>query len=225
MRGIGIGQGLGWIVGLCLVCILGISPVQAAPITAIAEVRQHPPVAPVTIQGQVTVPSGAFASGTGDRGFALQDATGGIYVSTPDDWQIGLEQSIQVTGMVGDDGHGLLVLKPQRRNAVHWLDTIESPEPHWVSTGQVGEATEGELVQLMGAIVAPLRRDPPYGVGIMIDDGSGPVQVFINETTGITIPDWQLGQRLQVQGFSGQYEQYIEVSPRVREDIALLAQE
>jgi hypothetical protein len=35
-----------------------------------------------TIKGTVTVPSGAFASSTYDQGFAIQDKTGGIYIST-----------------------------------------------------------------------------------------------------------------------------------------------
>ncbi|NEO88317.1 MAG: DNA-binding protein [Spirulina sp. SIO3F2] len=217
-----ISQGFGWMMGLWLALTIGLSPIQAAPLQAIADIRHQPPSTPVTVQGQVTVPSGAFASGTGDRGFAIQDATAGIYISTPGNWQIGLDQAIQVTGTVQDDGHGLLVLKPQGTDDLRSLDSMKLNEPRLVSTGMVGEATEGELVRLVGAIVEPLRRDPPYGVGIMIDDGSGPVQVFVNETTGITIPDWTLGQRLKVQGFSGQYEQYIEVSPRVREDIVLI---
>jgi hypothetical protein len=36
----------------------------------------------VTVTGRVTVTSGQFESASFDRGFALQDSEGGIYVST-----------------------------------------------------------------------------------------------------------------------------------------------
>lgn len=43
----------------------------------------------VTVKGTVTVASRAFASSTFDQGFALQDKSGGIYVSLGTD--VGLE--------------------------------------------------------------------------------------------------------------------------------------
>ncbi len=48
---------------------------------SIAEARSLPLGTTVTIDGVVTVPSGAFSSSTFDQGFAIQDRTGGIYVS------------------------------------------------------------------------------------------------------------------------------------------------
>jgi hypothetical protein len=51
---------------------------------SIAEARSLPLGTIVTIDGVVTVPSGAFSSSTFDQGFAIQDRTGGIYVSVPD---------------------------------------------------------------------------------------------------------------------------------------------
>ncbi|MGB0562149.1 MAG: hypothetical protein ACPGVO_10135 [Spirulinaceae cyanobacterium] len=222
-----MGRFWGWLIVGWILGGLAIAPVVAAPTPPatpqpIAQVRQHLPDEPVTVQGIVTVPSGAFASGTGDRGFAIQDATAGIYISTAADWQLALNQAVQVTGSVQDDGHGLLVLAPQAPIQRRSLDADASLLPRSVSTGVVGEATEGELVQIQGKITEPPRRDPPYGTGILLDDGSGPVQVFINASTGIVVPDWQPGQWLRVQGFSGQYEQYIEVSPRVEADLVVV---
>ena len=51
---------------------------------SIAEARSLPLGTIVTIDGVVTVPSGAFSSSTFDQGFAIQDRTGGIYVSVPE---------------------------------------------------------------------------------------------------------------------------------------------
>lgn len=218
-------QHLGWMVGIWIALLCGgVDSAQAVELQAIAHIRQDPPTTIVTVQGNVTVPSGAFASGTGDRGFAIQDTTAGIYISTVEDWGVELGQAVQVTGAVHDDGHGLLVLEPTSRQSWHAIERTLQLTPHSVNTGEVGETTEGELVQLTGAIVEPLRRDPPYGVGIMLNDGSGPVQVFINQTTEIPVPDLAMGQSLQVQGFSGQYEQFIEVSPRVAADLAIYNQ-
>ena len=56
----------------------------AAKVISIAEARSLPLGTIVTIDGSVTVPSGAFSSSTFDQGFAIQDQTGGIYVSTAD---------------------------------------------------------------------------------------------------------------------------------------------
>src|ERR1700750_1095382 len=56
----------------------------AVHVISIAEARSLPPNTVVTVDGSVTVPSGAFSSSTGDQGFAIQDHTGGIYVSVAD---------------------------------------------------------------------------------------------------------------------------------------------
>jgi hypothetical protein len=60
----------------------------APKIISIAEARSLPLGTVVTIDGSVTVASGAFSSSTFDQGFAIQDRTDGIYVSTPDIWDL-----------------------------------------------------------------------------------------------------------------------------------------
>lgn len=68
----------------------------------IAEARSLPLGTVVTIDGVVTVPSGAFSSSTFDQGFAIQDRTGGIYVSVPDNGGLTLRQQVRVTGTLAD---------------------------------------------------------------------------------------------------------------------------
>lgn len=60
---------------------------------SIAEARSLPLGTVVTVDGSITVPSGAFNSSTFDQGFAIQDHTGGIYVSTPDNLGFAPRQS------------------------------------------------------------------------------------------------------------------------------------
>src|SRR5262245_15368178 len=78
---------------------------------SIAEARSLPLGTVVTIDGSVTVPSGAFSSSTFDQGFAIQDHTGGIYVSTADNLGFAPRQQVRVTGQLADTVlPGLLVL-------------------------------------------------------------------------------------------------------------------
>src|SRR5919106_6212015 len=58
------------------------APPGPKPIS-IAQARSLPLGTVVTIDGLVTVASGTFSSSTFDQGFAIQDNTGGIYVSVP----------------------------------------------------------------------------------------------------------------------------------------------
>src|SRR5262249_59829233 len=79
---------------------------------AIAEARSLPLGTVVTIDGSVTVPSGACASSAAplDQGFAIQDRTGGIFVSVDEDLGFAPRRQVRVTGQLADDGFGLLVL-------------------------------------------------------------------------------------------------------------------
>jgi hypothetical protein len=111
----------------------------------------------VTIDGSVTVPSGVSISSTFEQGFAIQDHTGGIYVSTPDNLGFAPRQQVRVTGTLADNVQpGLLVLNNVTDTKVHGSGPKVQPLP--VATGAGGEATEGKLVRITGTIIAA-RRD------------------------------------------------------------------
>src|SRR5262244_1343829 len=83
----------------------------APPTLSIAAARSLPLGTEVTVDGSVTVPSGAFSSSTFDQGFAMQDHTGGIYVSVADNLGCAPRQQVRVTGKLADSVlPGLLVL-------------------------------------------------------------------------------------------------------------------
>src|SRR5262245_46528410 len=77
-------------------------PQPPEKLISIAEARTLPLGTIVTIDGSVTVPSGAFSSSTFDQGFAIQDQTGGIYVSTSDNLGFTFKQQVRVTGELAD---------------------------------------------------------------------------------------------------------------------------
>jgi len=192
-------------------------------VISIADARNQPLGTIVTVEGSVTVPSGAFTASTFDQGFAIQDETAGIYVSTSENPKLNFNRRVRVTGVLADDGFGLLILRPASLADVEKVGGASLIKPEPVPTGDIGEATEGSLVEVTGT-VTQVRNDLPFGFAVFIDDGSGETQVFIPASTGINpfkIPFVVPGAHITVVGFSGQFETQYEVLPRHRGDIHL----
>jgi len=187
----------------------------------IAEARSLPLGTIVTIDGAVTVPSGAFNSSTFDQGFAIQDRTGGIYVSVPDNNGFTFRQQVRVTGKLADTVlPGLLVLVDVTEIKAHGSGPKVQPLP--VATGDVGENTEGQIVRITGTITQPIVNDLPFGFIIFINDGSGEVHSFVSASTGIDVSGLSPGQTIEVTGFSGQFANDFEVDPRTQADIRIV---
>jgi uncharacterized protein YdeI (BOF family) len=186
---------------------------------SIAEARSLLPGTVVTVDGSVTVPSGAFSSSTGDQGFAIQDHTGGIYVSVADNLGFAPRQQVRVTGELADSS-GLLVLINVTGIKAHGSGPKVQALP--VATGAVGEATEGKLVRITGTITQPIINDLPFGFIIFINDGSGEVHSFVSASTGIDVSGLSQGQTIELTGFSGQFGASFEVDPRFQSDIKVI---
>lgn len=205
-----------------LVLVLALAARVHAEVIPIAVARSLPAGSVVTVEGSVTVPSGVFASSTFDQGFGLQDETGGIYVSTAENPNLNFHRRVQVTGVVGDDGFGLLVLRPASLADVTKLAGASRVEPTPLPTGAISEATEGLLVEITGVLSRPIVNDLPFGYQVFVDDGSGETQIFIPASTGINpfqIPFLVRGDAVTAVGYSGQFLSQYEVLPRHRGDI------
>jgi|CXWL01.1.fsa_nt_gi hypothetical protein len=201
---------------------LALVPALSAQVLSIADAREQPAGTLVTVEGAVTVASGTYTSSTFDEGFALEDRTAGIYVSSAFNSGLGLHRRVRVTGIVGDDGFGQLVLRPAAPGDVVRRHGAFRVHPDAVDTGEVGEATEGSLVEVEGTITRPVVVDLPFGYQVFIDDGSGETQVFIAASTGINplaIPFIRPGRRIRAVGLSGQFLAQNEVLPRNRGDL------
>jgi hypothetical protein len=197
------------------------NPPVANPVISIAEARSLPLGTVVTIDGSVTVPSGAFSSSTFDQGFAIQDRTGGIYVSTSDNLGFAPRQQVRVTGTLADTVlPGLLVLVDVTSTKAHGSGPKVQALP--VTTGGVGEATEGSIVRITGTITQPIVNDLPFGFIIVVNDGSGEVNVFVCASTGIDVSGLSQGQTIEATGFSGQFADHFEVDPRFQTDIRVV---
>jgi hypothetical protein len=207
---------------LFAVLLLALRAAAAAETVSIADARSEPLGTVVTVQGTVTVPSAAFTSSTFDRGFAIQDSTGGIYVSTSFDPGLNLLLRVRVTGTLADDGFGLLVLRPASESDVTRLSGVALVAATAVDTGEVSEETEGLLVAVEGTITRGPTNDLPFGYSVFLDDGTGETQIFIPASTGVNpfrIPFVEPGRRIHVRGFSGQFQTQFEVLPRWNGDI------
>jgi hypothetical protein len=210
----------------------------------IAEARHQPLGTEVTVKGSVTVPSGTFNSFTFDQGFAIQDRTGGIYVSVLTDLHLRLHRRVRVTGTL-QDSFGLLILVPEDVEDVEVLPDWKRVEPQEVSTCDISERTEGRLVRVVGTVTRPseLDQDPVtghiFGYRVFIDsdphhscaDGSsGELEVFIAVGAGINPLEPPFSEiiavdnQIEVTGFSGEFttdpaNPHYEVNPRRPRDI------
>ncbi len=206
--------------GLIAAAALVLVPIPSGAANAIdiATTRSLPLGTVVTVDGSVTVPSGDFSSSTFDQGFTLQDRTGGIYVSIATDLGLSPRQQARVTGRLADNGTGVLTVVVASTNDVKVHGKGPKVEPRWVHTASISEATEGLLVQVVGTLAGPIEPDPPYGTILHLDDGSGPIRIFVCTSTGIDLSGLAPGQHVSVTGMSYQYIDY-EVDPRFQSDI------
>jgi uncharacterized protein YdeI (BOF family) len=194
------------------------APSAATPIS-IAAARAMPLGSTITVKGTVTVPAGVFVSGTFDQGFAIQDKTGGIYVSVQTNLGLQLRDQVEVTGQLVEV-FGVLNLVPASVADVKQKGHGRPVEPEEVATGAISEATEGRLVVIAGTITQPVGNDLPYGYRLFVDDSSGEVQVFIYASTGIDVSGLQPGQAVVITAFSAQFDDHYEINPRIPGDIS-----
>lgn len=202
----------------------GVHPEPQDPqAVTIAEARAQAADSEATVEGHVTVAPGAFNSAMGDQGFAIQDDTGGIYVSLPDRLDAALGDRVRITGRLAEVAQFTTLLgDPATAEVSAGTGAIT---PREVTTGEVGEGTEGALIHVAGAITKPVEDDAPYGHKVYIDDGSGEVQVFVHIIEGAPIIDLtglDTGVSIEVTGLSAQYEATYEVTPRLAEDLTVV---
>ncbi|WP_438029998.1 DNA-binding protein [Sorangium sp. So ce233] len=205
----------------CLLATTACSSSEEAALT-VAEARALAEGSTVTVEGFVTVAPGTFNSATEEQGFAVQDATGGIYVSLPDALDLDLDVRVRVTGKLGQTAQQTVLNADAA--AVTVLGGIGPVEPTFVTTASVGEQVEGLLVLVKGTVTRAVEDDQPYGFKVYIDDSSGETQVFVHIVDGqpvIDVASLAVDQAISVTGLAAQYEATYEVAPRHAGDLVL----
>ena len=189
--------------------------------TSIRDARALASGTVTTIKGTVTVPSGAFTSSTYDQGFAIQDKTGGIYISTQTNHRLKLGDTAEVTGVLGQT-FGLTIVTPGSGRSVLIKRDNDNVTPQRIATGSVNEASEGRLVTIRGNVSQAVSSDLPYGYKFYVNDGSGEIQVFVSTSSNLDLSQMSLGKAVNITGFSGQFDTTYEVQPRIQRDLRVL---
>lgn len=191
-------------------------------VPTVAQARAQAVGTKATVEGYVTVAPGAFESAMGNPGFALQDNSGGIYVKLTTRLAFALGAHVRVTGTLADEAK-FRILSAESAS-VQLLSGTRAVTPEEVTTGAVGEATEGKLVRVTGRVTKTFQDDSPYGYKLYVNDGTGEVQIFVHLFAGVptsTLRALTTAQTIQVTGLSAQYESTYEVAPRQAADIVV----
>jgi DNA/RNA endonuclease YhcR with UshA esterase domain len=190
-------------------------------VITISAARALPDGASATVKGFVTVAPGTFNSATGDQGFVIQDATGGVYVGLTDLLTFSLDQEVQVTGKLSQVAQQT-VLATTKADVSEVAGMTKTIMPVDAKTGDVKEPVEGNLIRVAGKVTQAVMDDTPYGKKVYINDGSGEIQVFVHLVAGKPIIDTSMlaiDQMITVVGVGAQYETTYEVIPRKAEDL------
>jgi hypothetical protein len=181
------------------------------PVHDVAQARAAGPGATLLVEGVISVPPGAF-----DGGFAIQDRTGGLWVLPPSTGlPLRIGQRVRVHGTL-DLRHGQLSLQPA---AIQPLGMRAPPLPLRLATGRVDDDAEGWLVRVAGRVIGEAVHDAPWGWRVTLDDGSGPVTVFVDAETDVDPAVFRPGERVDVTGFTGRYDARLEILPRAAVDV------
>lgn len=185
----------------------------------IGSARRLPVGESATIVGTVTTPAGVFNSSYADLGFAIQDSSGGVFVSMHTASSYAPNDRVQVTGTLQrNPTNGLVVIVPQPKQ-VTWLGAGRPVTPLKLPTGKIDATTQGLLLTTSGTIISGPTNDSTYGHKMAVDDGSGPVNVYINTGTRIDPSRFRTGERVDVTGFGGVYDGTPEIDVRGPQDL------
>jgi hypothetical protein len=187
----------------------------------IGQFRAWPDGAWINLDARVSVLPGTFSP----RTIHLQDDTAGVTVYLGrNDWPpLVLGQRVAVLGYLRRRSGELQLYL---RNAWHIhpgpAEEALPPSPWLVHTGQVGESTEGALVQVTGRV---MRLEAS---ALWLDDGSGPARVFFAAATGLPRPPAALGDSFTITGAvvefttSGALARNYRLQPRSAADVVLI---
>lgn len=152
----------------------------------------------VTVKGIVTAGSGTFFDV-----IYVQDETGGITVfgTIPSDRIIPLGAVLQITGVVDSYNGDIEIQFNDFSKDFIWVGWTAEPAPKVFRTGELNlDENEGWLVKTEGFVMQIIDSGT-----CVIDDGSGPVIVFIDGYIGTLPADLKIGGYISCIGLSGEY--------------------
>lgn len=162
----------------------------------------------VLVEGVVTAPRDALGSTVA----FLQTETGGVSITIPNgEPAITPGQTIEITGTVRlKNGRRYVAVSAK---SLRVKATAPLPPPVTVQTDDVGADQADQLVHVKGVVgIASGNR-------IEIDDGSGPVPIYLKSSTGIVRPKVKPGDTVDAIGIVSVSTSGIRVLPRSQDDL------
>ena len=167
---------------------------SAQPLLTIAQARAAGKNERVRVRGVVTLPTGLMNPGSA----AVQDGSGAIFLRPADE-----AGSLSVGQLVELDGtHSSWTGMESIRISVPptVIASGPLPEPAARATGEVGEAEEALLIRVQGEVIGGPQRTSAENVIFDLDDGSGPLRVYISPRSGINMSLIARGAQLVITG-------------------------
>jgi hypothetical protein len=174
------------------------APPGDANLLSIAAARLAPFNARVKVRGIVTLPSDLAEEGIA----AIQDSSGAIVLRLGDEADsLRLGDLVELFGTRSTKAgmETIRIVEAARR-----LGSQPQPSPRRRGTGALGEPDEAVLVMVRGAVATSPRRTSANNVYFDLDDGSGPIRVFVSPAASIDTNAVLLGSWVEVEGVLGQ---------------------
>lgn len=166
----------------------------------------------VTVGGVVTLPPGVVD----DRDFWIQDASGGIHIFVANSAgaapKLNLHDNVSVRGRIVSS-FGARELRVELPGSIGVYGAGAPVLPRVLKTGQVDFSQEDALVQIVGWVARDDGRE------IYIDDGSGPVLVYIDADTRIRWQRLHVGDPARIIGVVSRFRGAPEILPRLQSDV------
>ena len=169
-------------------------PIREARDTAIGE--------SVTVTGTVTVEPVGYL---GKDVFVVQDGSGAVAVKAPAGdmaSELARGRIVTVTGELAAP-YGNLEVRPRAREDLAVIGQGGLPEPATITTSDLGEAIEGDLVSITGTI-AEIDRGSAGTLTVTITDRDGDGKVYLHAPVGETASELARDQSVRVTGIAGQ---------------------
>jgi hypothetical protein len=193
------------------------------PLVTIAQARGAALNAHMRVRGVVTLPSGLHEPGSA----AIQDASGAILLRLSDEaGSLSRGVLVEVDGARSTKAGmaSLRVSDPPRS-----LGEQAEPDALRRATGAIGESEEALLLVARGAITSSVLRSSAGNVYFDLDDGSGPLRVFVSPRANIPSASLAPGVWLEIVGVltqettGRQPERGYRLWPREAADLRILA--
>ncbi|HYM51922.1 MAG TPA: hypothetical protein VEW45_00370 [Candidatus Dormibacteraeota bacterium] len=193
-------------------------------LVSVASARQAASGERVRVRGVVTLPLGLTEPGSA----AIQDASGGILIRLGDDaGSLARGEMVELSGTRSTKA-GMLSLRVTAQPVR--LGHQAEPSSRRVATGRLGEDQEALLVVTRGALTGKVQSTSAGNRYFEIDDGSGPMRIFLSTRAAVTSAGLVPGAWVEVAGVLGQEttgqqpSRGYRIWPRVAADVRVLAQ-